>query len=164
MRFGVPESDARRLRLLAEMIGASHAFEVGTSPGWSGLWLCLGMESTQGQLTTYELSPAIAAAARENFRKAGLNGPVTVVVGDAHRNLINFEGPVDLVFLDADKEGYVGYLNRLLPLVRPGGLILVHNTRYSPEYLRRVTTDPMLDTLFLTQSPGLADMLSRNGK
>lgn len=86
------------------------------------------------------------------------------MVGDAHRNLINLKGPFDLVFLDADKEGYVGYLNRLLPLVRPGGLILAHNTRYSPEYLRRVTTDFMLDTLFLKRSPRLAVTLKRNGE
>jgi len=164
IRFGVPESDGRRLRLLAETIGASHVVEIGTSTGWSGLWLCLGMESTQGRLTTYELSPASAAVARENFRKAGLDARVTVVVGDAHRNLSSLSGPVDLVFLDADKEGYVDYLNRLLPLVRRGGLILAHNTRYAPEYLRRVSTDPSLDTVLLTQSSGLAVTLKRIGE
>lgn len=164
IRFGVPEADGRRLRLLAEAAGAANAVEIGTSTGWSGLWLCLGMESTQGRLTTFELSPEVAAIARENFRRAGVEARVTVVVGDAHRNLASLHGPVDLVFLDADKEGYVDYLEQLLPRVRPGGLILAHNTRYAPEYMRRVTTDPALDTLLLTQSSGLAVTVKRRAR
>ncbi|MFB3779740.1 MAG: O-methyltransferase [Bryobacteraceae bacterium] len=161
IQFGVPESDGRRLRLLAEALGAVNAVEIGTSTGYSGLWLSLGLHRTGGRLTTFEMDARRAAIARENFRRAGVDKLVTVVEGDAHENLARLEAPVDLVFLDADKEGYVDYLNRLLPLVRPGGLILAHNARLAPDYMRRVTTDPELDTLLLTQGSGLCVTLKK---
>ena len=56
--------------------------------------------------------------------------------------------PIDLVFLDADKEGYACYLKALLPLVRPGGLITADNIAMAPDYVKAVTTDPQLDTVF----------------
>lgn len=60
--------------------------------------------------------------------------------------------PIDLLFLDADKAGYLDYLNKLLPLVRPGGLVIAHNMRFprpDPKYLEAVTTNPGLETIFL---------------
>ena len=62
------------------------------------------------------------------------------------------KGPVDLVFIDADKKGYPDYLRKLLPLVRPGGLVIAHNMASpppDPDYVRLVTTDPALDTVFV---------------
>ena len=59
---------------------------------------------------------------------------------------------IDVLFLDADKEGYIDYLNKLLPLVRPGGLILAHNMRRPsphPRYIEAITKNPQLDTSFL---------------
>jgi len=60
------------------------------------------------------------AAARENFTRAGVSSLVTLVEGDAHQEVANLKEPVDLVFIDADKEGYTDYLNKLMPLIRPG--------------------------------------------
>ncbi len=60
------------------------------------------------------------------------------------------KGPIDIVFLDADKEGYADYLAKLLPLVRPGGLILAHNISsrtQNPEYMDAVTSNPNLETI-----------------
>jgi predicted O-methyltransferase YrrM len=74
------------------------------------------------------------------------------VEGDAHREVLKLKGPVDLVFIDADKPGYIDYLNKLLPLVRPGGLILGHNMNSpapDPAYVKAITTNPDLETLFL---------------
>ena len=71
-----------------------------------------------------------------------------VVVGDAHENVKQLKDPIDLVFLDADKEGYASYLQALLPLVRPGGLITADNVAMAPDYIKAVTTDPRLDTVF----------------
>jgi len=56
---------------------------------------------------------------------------VTLVEGDAHEKVKEVKNPIDLVFLDADKTGYVDYLEKLLPLVRPGGLIVADNTLWS---------------------------------
>jgi len=161
IQFGVPESDGRRLRVLAEAIGARNVVEIGTSTGYSGLWLCLGTLPTDGRVTTFEIDPKRAATAREVFRSAGVDNRITVVLGDAHKTLGTVKGPIDLVFIDADKEGYGDYLNQLLPLLRPGGLILAHNVERAPEFIQRVAADPQLDTVLLTQGSGLSATLKK---
>ena len=73
-------------------------------------------------------------------------------MGDAHETVKQHKDPIDVLFLDADKEGYIDYLEKLLPLVRPGGLIIAHNmnTRMAdPKYVKAVTTNPDLETLIL---------------
>jgi predicted O-methyltransferase YrrM len=69
--------------------------------------------------------------------------------------------PIDVVFIDADKGGYVDYLNKILPLVRPGGLILAHNVDMVPAYVKAVTTDPDLETILYMQGEGLAVTLRK---
>ncbi|HUT35420.1 MAG TPA: O-methyltransferase [Planctomycetota bacterium] len=150
--LNVPTEDGRLLRLLAETLGAKHVVEIGTSNGYSGIWICLALRTTGGKLTTFEIDATRAALARENFKRAGVAEIVTVVEGDAHEKVAELKGPIDLVFLDADKPGYADYLRKLLPLVRPGGLILAHNTasqaRDMQDFLKAITTDPNLETLF----------------
>jgi caffeoyl-CoA O-methyltransferase len=149
--LAVGAETGRMLRLLAESTGAKHAVEIGTSTGYSGLWTLLGLRATGGRLTTFELDPGRAEQARQHFREAGVETLVEVVVGDAHETVKRLEGPIDLLFLDADKEGYASYLKTLLPLVRPGGLIAADNVAMAPEYVTAVTTDPHLDTVFFGQ-------------
>ncbi len=150
--MNVPPDDGRLLRLLAETTGAGHIVEIGTSNGYSGIWLCLALQSTGGQLTTYEIDAGRAALARKNFKRAGVEQMVTLIEGDAHVEVTKLKEPIDILFLDADKAGYIDYLNKLLPLVRPGGLIVAHNMVYpppDPRYINAVTTNPDLETLFL---------------
>lgn len=150
--LSVPEEDGRLLRVLVESIGARHAVEIGTGTGYSGLWLALGLVGTAGRLTTFEIDRRRHAMARENFSRAGVGEVVTAVLGDAHVEVKRLSGPLDLVFLDADKEGYLDYLTKLRPLVRPGGLVVAHNMASpppDPAYVRAVTTDPALETVFL---------------
>ncbi len=151
--MNVPVRDGRLLRLLVEMSNAQHVVEIGTSNGYSGIWFCLALRSTGGKLTTHEIDAKRAALARENFKRAGVDKIVTLVEGDAHKEVTKVKGPIDIVFLDADKQGYIDYLKKLLPLVRPGGLILAHNTSGQAgsmkDYLKAVTTDKNLETIFL---------------
>ena len=150
--LSVPEEDGRLLRVLAESIGAKHVVELGTSTGYSGLWLLLALAKTGGRLTTYELDRGRYNMARENFARAGLGGIVMPVLGDAHAEVAKLRDPVDMVFIDADKEGYLDYLTKLRPLVRAGGLIVAHNMASpppDPAYVRAITTDPALETVFL---------------
>jgi caffeoyl-CoA O-methyltransferase len=150
--MNVPPEDGRLLRLLTEAVGAKHVVEIGTSNGYSGLWICLALRTTGGKLTTHEINRDRAALARENFKRAGVDDLVTLVEGDAHQEVTKLNEPIDILFLDADKEGYIDYLNKLLPLIRPGGLILAHNTSSSAgamrDYLEAITTSPDLETLF----------------
>ncbi len=157
----VPDADGRMLRLLAEAAGAKHVVEIGTSTGYSGLWFALALSRTGGRLTTFEIDPGRAALAREHFKKAGVDHLVTLVEGDAHRNLDRLKEPVDVAFIDADKDGYVSYLNKLLPLVRPGGLILAHNIDMARDYAEAVTTNPALETVLYMEGAGLAVTLKK---
>jgi caffeoyl-CoA O-methyltransferase len=148
----VPEEDGRLLRVLAESIGAKHVVELGTSTGYSGLWLLLALAKTGGRLTTYEMDRGRHEMARQNYDRAGLLGQATLVLGDAHAEVTKLQGPLDLVFIDADKEGYPDYLQKLAPLVRAGGLIVAHNMASpppDPRYIEAVTTNPAYDTVFL---------------
>jgi predicted O-methyltransferase YrrM len=159
--LNVSVNDGRMLRLLSEATGAKNVVEVGTSTGISGLWFCLALQKTGGRLTTFEYDSGRAATARANFKKAGVDQLVTVIEGDAHQTVSRLKDPIDVLFIDADKEGYPDYLNKLAPLVRPGGLILAHNVGTSGEYDRAVTTNPALETVFFTQGGGLGITLKK---
>lgn len=152
----VPVADGRLLRMLVESSNAKNVIEIGASTGLSGMWIALGLQKTGGKLTTFEIDRERAASARANYRKAGVGGIVTLVEGDAHENVRKVKEPVDVVFIDADKEGYADYLETLLPLVRPGGLILAHNADMIGEYLREVNSNPDLDTVIYTTGGGMA--------
>lgn len=151
--MNVPVEDGVLLRNLVEQVGAKHVVEIGTSNGYSGLWICLGLEKTGGRLTTHEIDAARAELARQHFREAGVSDRVKLVEGDAHEEVVKLEGPIDLLFIDADKEGYVDYLEKLLPKMRTGGAIVAHNTTdlRGPlrDYIRRVTQHPRLNTTFM---------------
>ncbi len=164
--MNVPEADGRLLRLLAESIGAKQIVEIGTSNGVSGLWQCLALKATGGKLTTFEIDPERAALARQNFKKAGVDDLVTLIEGDAHEKVSQVQGPVDLCFIDADKEGYSDYLAKLLPKVRPGGLIVAHNISpgmADPKFLTAITTNPDLETVFYQQGGGVSVTLKKRG-
>jgi len=123
----VSVSDGRLLRLLTETTGAKQVVEIGTSTGESAVWFALALRSTGGHLYTHEIDPGRAKIAEENFKKAGVDELVTVILGDAHETVKQHTEPIDILFLDADKDGYIDYLEKLVPLVRPGGLIIAHN-------------------------------------
>jgi predicted O-methyltransferase YrrM len=150
--MNIPPDDGRLLRVLVETMNAKNVVEIGTSNGYSAIWICLGLRTTGGTLITYEITDWRAAKARENFKRAGVEKIVTLVEGDAHEEVKKLKDSIDLLFLDADKEGYLDYLEKLLPLVRPGGLIVAHNMvrpEPKPRYIEAVTTNPRLETLFL---------------
>ena len=148
----VSTGDGRLLRLLTEAIDAKTVVEIGTSTGHSAVWFALALRSTGGHLYTHEIDPGRAKTAEENFKKAGVDDLITVVPGDAHETVKRYKEPIDILFLDADKEGYLDYLDKLLPLVRPGGLVIAHNMRHpnpNPDYIKAITTNPKLETTFL---------------
>jgi len=153
----VPREDGRMLRLLAEATGARNVVELGTSNGYSGLWFSLALSKTGGHLTTFDIDKGRFEMARNNFKKAGVDGIVTQVLGDAHKEVARLKDPIDLLFIDADKQGYLDYFTKLLPLVRPGGLIVAHNMASpppDPAFVKAITTNPELETLFVNMVHG----------
>jgi predicted O-methyltransferase YrrM len=159
--LSVPPQDGQALRLLTEAADAKNVVEIGTSTGYSGLWFCLALQKTGGHLTTFEIDHGRASVARGHFHDAGVDNLVTVVEGDAHEQVAKLKMPIDVAFIDADKSGYVDYLNKVLPLVRPGGLILAHNVDMVPDYAKAVTSNPGLETIFYMQGGGLAVTLRK---
>jgi caffeoyl-CoA O-methyltransferase len=150
--LSVSPEDGRLLRLLTESSGATRVVEIGTSTGYSGLWFAMALRSTGGKLVTHELDPGRIGTARANFKKAGVDDLVTLIEGDAHQTVLQHKEPIDILFLDADKEGYIDYLKKLLPLVRPGGLVIAHNMQSpspDPRYIDAITSNPDLDSSFL---------------
>ena len=149
----VPPQDGRLLRLLAESMNAKNVVEIGTSTGYSGIWLGMALQKTGGKLTTFEIDAQRAATARANFKRAGMADIITLVEGDAHEKVTSLKDPIDILFLDADKQGYIDYLNKLLPLIRPGGLVIAHNITpgmADPDYMKAITANPDLETIVRT--------------
>jgi len=159
--LSVPPQDGAVLRWSAEVADARNIVEIGTSTGYSGLWFCLALQRTHGHLTTFEINHDRAMMARGHFQDAGVEQLVTIVEGDAHDQVAKLKAPIDVAFLDADKSGYLDYLRKVLPLVRPGGLILAHNVEMVPDYIKAVTTNPDLETIFYMQGGGLAVTLRK---
>jgi predicted O-methyltransferase YrrM len=122
----------------------------------------LALQTTGGKLTTYEIDATRASLARENFKRAGVDKLVTLVEGDAHETVTKIKEPIDILFIDADKEGYTDYLKKLLPLVRPGGLILAHNIEMvGQDFIKAIAADPNLETVFQGQGQGLSVTLKK---
>ncbi len=146
----VPPQDGRFLRITAQAMNAKNVVEIGTSTGYSGIWFGMALQKTGGKLTTYEIDAQRAATARANFKRAGMADIITLIEGDAHEEVKKLKEPIDILFLDADKEGYIDYLNKLLPLVRSGGLVIAHNINArmaDPKYMKAITTNPNLETI-----------------
>ena len=161
----VSTADGRLLRQLTEAVNARRVVELGTSTGESGLWFAMALRKTGGHLYTHDIDPGRIAVARENFKRAGVEDLITIVEGDAHQTATKDTDPIDVLFIDAEKEGYDAYLKELLPYVRPGGLILAHNMRRpapNPKYVEAITTNPDLDTSFvLMEGAGLGITLKK---
>lgn len=159
--LSVPQEDGEALWVLTEAANAKRVVEIGTSTGYSGLWFCMALSATGGHLTTFEINHKRFTEAHQHFEQAGVSNLVTQIEGDAHTNVEKLKGPIDVVLIDADKEGYVDYLHKVLPLVRPGGLILANNIDMTPDYVHAVTTNPDLQTIFYMQGRGLGVTLKK---
>ena len=101
--LSVPIQDGKALRLLTEATNAKNVVEIGTSTGYSGLWVCLALLRTNGRLTTFEIDHQRASMAQEHFKEAGVEKMVTIVEGGAHELVTKLKGPIDVAFIDADK-------------------------------------------------------------
>jgi predicted O-methyltransferase YrrM len=170
-----PETGAL-LHVLAAGAGASRVLEIGTGYGYSAIWLARALPAG-GLLITIEQDAARAAVAKEHFALAGVSDRANVLVGDAAIRIAKVAGPFDLIFQDGDKALYEPLLDRLVPLLRPGGLLVTDNVLWSGDvvpgfaehlvhdresvdaiarYNERLAADPRLRTVFLPVGDGVA--------
>ena len=164
------------LHTLARACGASRILEIGTAIGYSALWMATALPA-DGALITMEYDAVRASRAREHFAAAGYGDRISVIVGDATRFLHKVGGPFDLIFQDGDKQLYEPMLERLIELLRPGGLLVADNVlwngevipgyvggkKYSEEdtaaivsFSRKVANDARLYTSFLQVGDGVS--------
>ncbi len=124
------------LSVLVRATLARRVLEIGTSNGYSTLWLASAARATGGAVTTVELSDYKVGLAQQNFGRSGLAAYITLVHDDTGRVL---EGTVDaafdLIFLDAERPEYPGWWPDLKRVLRPGGLLVVDNAISHPEQM-----------------------------
>ncbi len=164
------------LHSVVRLSGATRVLEIGTAIGYSTLWMATALPAS-GMLVTLERDAARATTARAHMAEAGVEDRVNVMVGDAERYLHKLAGPFDVVFQDGDKRAYATMLDRLVDLLRPGGVLVTDNVLWDGEvvpgyvaaprrdpadtaaiaaYNERLAADPRLSVTWLPVGDGVA--------
>jgi caffeoyl-CoA O-methyltransferase len=125
------------MQMLVRLCGARRAIEVGVFTGYSSLAVMLAMPK-DARLLALDISEEYTAVARRHWRAAGVSDRIELVIAPARDTLDarlaqGEAGRYDFAFIDADKTGYLAYYERLMKLLRPGGLIVVDNTLWNGE-------------------------------
>jgi caffeoyl-CoA O-methyltransferase len=120
------------MTLVARILGARRAIEIGTFTGYSALCLARGL-ADDGELICCDVSEEWTSVGRRYWEKAGVAHKIDLRIAPAIETLAQLPGEpsFDLAFIDADKSGYIAYFEALLPLIRKGGVILVDNVLWS---------------------------------
>ncbi len=175
-KLGIPQihispEQGTMLQLLMRMIGAKRVLEVGSLFGYSAIWMARALP-TGGKLVTVELEAKHAEATRANAARAGLQDKIDVRQGDGALLLpqLAAEAQFDMAFIDADKAGYVNYIDHALKLVRKGGLIIGDNasaageawkkdgsefSRHIRTFNQRMASEPRLFSLLIPIADGM---------
>lgn len=169
------------LHTLALGGGAKRILEIGTSIGYSTLWLAAALPA-DGMMISMECEAALAGRARDHLIVAGYGSRVSVMVGDATRFLHKIAGPFDFIFQDSDKMLYLPMHHRLVELLRPGGVLVADNILWNGEVIpgyvndkshsdtttaaivsfnRHLADDPRLYTSFLPVGDGVSVSVKR---
>jgi caffeoyl-CoA O-methyltransferase len=168
----VAPEQAAFLTFLTRITGARQAVEIGTFTGLSSIAIARGL-AEDGRLVCFDVSEEFTSMARRYWRRAGLDERIELRIGPAAETIgaLPAEPHLDLTFIDADKTGYLGYWEAIVPRTRPGGLILVDNvlrhgriidpdpadtgTVAMVEFNRRVLADDRVESMILPVADGL---------
>jgi predicted O-methyltransferase YrrM len=161
----------RLLMLLAKATAARRILELGSGFGYSALWFARALPD-DGEIVLTEYDRDDSDRSRDFLAGAGLAGKATFLVGDALQLVNSIAGPFDIVFIDVDKEQYPAALDKALPLLRPGGLLIADNVLWQGrvvdeeppepstagilEFNRRIHADPRLEVAMVPLRDGLA--------
>jgi predicted O-methyltransferase YrrM len=166
----VDAAEGKLLALLVSLVGARQVLEVGTFTGYSAISMAEALP-LDGHITSLELSPEHAAKAAHHIEMAGFSDRISIIQGNAVETLGTLDGPFDVAFIDADKPAYPAYYEAVLPLMRPGALIIADNVLRGGRVLDpagddpgtagmrafndRAAADPRVDTVMLTVRDGV---------
>lgn len=160
-RLNLERPTAELLQLLIALGRRQRVLEIGTSNGYSAIWIATALRNVLGAspLVTIERDPAKAEQARDNFERVGLSDWVTVLVGDATEIVRQLDGPFDAVFFDADRVSAPEQLALLLPRLEPDALLLADNALSHPQeiagYLAAVAALPGFVSTIVPVGKGL---------
>lgn len=160
------------LKLLVQLTGAERVLEIGMFTGYSALMMAEGLPG-DGRLVTCDINPKAEEIARRYFNESPHGHKIEIRIGPALETIKTLTGPLDLVFIDADKTNYSNYYEACMPLLRQGGLIVADNVLWSGKVLapddddtraivafnERVQSDPRVENVCLTVRDGM--MLAR---
>src|SRR5436853_3936525 len=156
------------LKMLVRLTGARRVLEIGMFTGYSGLMMAEGLPD-DGRLITCDVNPKAEAIASRYFAESEHGHKIEIRMGPALDTIKTLTEPLDMVFIDADKTNYLNYYEAVMPLVRPGGLIVADNVLWSGRVLNpedddsraivvfneRVQQDPRVDNVCLTVRDGM---------
>ena len=158
----------RTLKLLTKIHQPKRALEIGMFTGYSALSIAEGMPE-DGSLTCCETNPRAIEFAQSFFDRSPFGHKITPIFGPALETIESLEGPLDFVFIDADKRNYLNYYEAVVPLVRSGGLIVIDNSIWQGRVLspeensdvavdamnKGIATDPRVENVHLHVRDGL---------
>lgn len=127
--WNIPRKTGILINTFIKMMNIQSALEIGTSNGYSGLWIAHALKETGGKLTTIEFWEKRQSVAIENFKKCGVFDIIEPIQGDAIETIKSFDEnkKFDFVFIDANKKQYVEYFNLIKPHLTPKALIIADN-------------------------------------
>ncbi len=140
----IPPETGRFLAIVAATAPDGPIVEIGTSAGYSTLWLALAARATRRRVTTFEILPAKVALARETFTAAEVTDVVDLVAGDARDGLETMTG-IGCCFLDAEKDDYGDLYETIVPRLAPGGLLIADNVVSHADTLQPLVDRAMAD-------------------
>jgi predicted O-methyltransferase YrrM len=144
MMLNLEPASAQLVSILVRASGVTRALEVGTSNGYSTIWLAWSLAPAGGSIVSIDRNPDKHALARENLRRAGFLDAVDLRTGDAAEIVRALAGPFDLVFLDADRRKFPEIMEALWPKIAPRALVIADNVRSHPEeiaeYLKLISS------------------------
>lgn len=121
------------LNMLIKISKSKNALEVGTSNGYSGIWIAKALKETYGKLTTIEYYEKRISLAKEHFRICGVDDLITIKQGSATEVMEGLEEEFDFVFIDANKSEYIKYFEIIHPKLKKGGIITADNITSHPD-------------------------------
>jgi predicted O-methyltransferase YrrM len=155
----IPRTSAEVLRAFALGNKAQTVLELGTSAGYSAIWLASAVEEFGGKVYTVELAKPKIEMAKQSFAEAGLSNSIEQIEGEAGKVLDNWDKEIDIVFLDADKPNYLSYIQKFEKHLKAGSMIIADNaTDFADsmqDYLEYVTTSNRYYSFLLNIDHGL---------
>jgi len=126
--------EGRFLKLIVQAMAARRVLEIGTFTGYSALMMAEGLPD-DGEVMTCDISRESTTIARSYWDQSPHGRKISLLMGRALDTIAGIEGPLDVVFIDADKQNYIAYWDACVPKVRRGGVILADNVLWSGRVL-----------------------------